>query len=70
MHRVLVSRIDPPLHLTTLRAKGHMTEIRVGDLRFSRKETADFLQQMLKTPQQLIKPAPDRLILIVHNKLL
>ena len=48
MHLVLVSRIDPPLPLTTLRAKGHMTEIRVGDLRFSRKETAGFLQQILK----------------------
>ena len=49
MHLVLASRIDPPLPLTALRAKGQMTEIRVNDLRFSRKETAEFLQQMLKT---------------------
>ena len=49
MHLVLVSRIDPPLPLTTLRAKGQMTEIRVADLRFSREETAQFLQQMLAT---------------------
>ena len=48
MHLVMVSRIDPPLPLTTLRAKGLMTEIRVGALRFTRKETAIFLQQMLK----------------------
>jgi len=49
MHLVLASRIDPPLPLATLRAKGQMTEIRVRDLRFSRKETAEFLQQMLET---------------------
>jgi len=49
MHLVLASRIDPPLPLATLRAKGQMTEIRVKDLRFSRKETAEFLQQMLET---------------------
>ena len=48
MHLVLASRIDPPLPLTSLRAKGQMTEIRVKDLRFSRKETAEFLQQMLE----------------------
>ena len=49
MHLVLASRIDPPLPMSTLRAKGQMTEIRVRDLRFSRKETAEFLQQMLGT---------------------
>ncbi len=48
MHLVLVSRIDPPLPLTTLRAKGYMTEIRMKDLRFSRRETTEFLQQMLE----------------------
>ena len=49
MHLVLASRSDPPLPLATLRAKGQMTEVRVRDLRFSRKETAEFLQQMLGT---------------------
>lgn len=48
MHLVLVSRIDPPLPLTNLRAKGYMTEIRMKDLRFSHGETAEFLQQMLE----------------------
>ncbi|MFT5701580.1 MAG: LuxR family maltose regulon positive regulatory protein [Desulforhopalus sp.] len=48
MHLVLISRIDPPLPLTSLRAKGQMTEIRVRDLRFSREETSKFLQQMLE----------------------
>lgn len=49
MHLVLVSRIDPPLPLATMRAKGQMTEIRLAALRFSREETAQFLQQMLAT---------------------
>ena len=35
MHLVLTSRIDPPLPLASLRARGEMTEIRVQDLRFS-----------------------------------
>ncbi len=48
MHLVLASRIDPSLSLTALRAKGQMTEIRARDLRFSRKEIAEFLQQMLE----------------------
>lgn len=48
MHLVLVSRIDPPLPVAKLRAKGQLAEVRVRDLRFSREETAQFLQQMLK----------------------
>jgi LuxR family maltose regulon positive regulatory protein len=47
MHMVLVSRVDPPLPLATLRAKGQMTEVRAGALRFTRKETAEFLRNML-----------------------
>ena len=47
MHLVLASRIDPPLPLASLRAKGEMTEIRVQDLRFSLDETTDFLQKMM-----------------------
>jgi len=47
MHLVLASRIDPPLALASLRAKGKMTEIRVQDLRFSLEETAEYLQKML-----------------------
>jgi LuxR family maltose regulon positive regulatory protein len=49
MYLVLAGRIDPPLSLATLRARGKMSEIRVTDLRFSRKETAEFLQQILET---------------------
>ena len=43
LHLAIASRVDPPLPLATLRAKGQLTEIRVPDLRFSEKETADFL---------------------------
>lgn len=62
MHLVLVSRIDPPLPLVTLRAKGQMTEVRVRDLRFSRAETAEFLQQMLK------RPIEERILSIFEEK--
>ncbi len=44
---LMASRIDPPLPLTSLRAKGEMTEIRVQDLRFSLEETAEFLHKMM-----------------------
>ena len=47
VHLVLASRIDPPLPLTSLRAKGAMTEIRVQDLRFSLAETTEYLQKMI-----------------------
>lgn len=42
LHLVLVSRADPPLALEGLRA-AHMTELRTGDLRFSREETQAFV---------------------------
>jgi LuxR family maltose regulon positive regulatory protein len=50
MHLVLATRRDPPLPLSTLRAKSRMAEIRVQELRFSSAETAEFLQRVLKTP--------------------
>ena len=45
LHLVLVSRIEPPLPLTSLRAKGMISEIRTQDLRFRPEETAAYLQQ-------------------------
>jgi LuxR family maltose regulon positive regulatory protein len=42
---VLISRIDPPLPLTRLRAKGGLREIRTQDLRFTPEETATYLNQ-------------------------
>lgn len=44
MHLVIISRHDPPLPLTSLRAKGKLLEIRSQDLRFSRTETKLFLE--------------------------
>ena len=46
MHLVLVTRRDPPLPMTKLRARSRMTEIRTQELRLSLAETATFLQQM------------------------
>jgi len=46
LHLVLASRSDPPLPLTTLRARGQATEIRTQALRFTEVETATYLQQM------------------------
>jgi LuxR family maltose regulon positive regulatory protein len=50
MHLVLISRTDPPLPLASLRARGKITEIRTGDLRFNAEETAAYLEQVLKAP--------------------
>jgi LuxR family maltose regulon positive regulatory protein len=45
LHLVLISRIDPTLPLTSLRAKGMLREIRTQDLRFTPEETASYLSQ-------------------------
>ncbi len=45
LHLVLISRIEPPLPLTSLRAKGRLSEIRTPDLRFTADETAAYLSQ-------------------------
>jgi LuxR family maltose regulon positive regulatory protein len=47
MHVVLATRVDPPLHLSRLRARGQLTEIRARDLRFTSQEAADFLNQAM-----------------------
>ena len=44
---VLVGRRDPPLPISTLRAKQQVTEIRLHDLRFSAAETSLLLGEML-----------------------
>jgi ATP/maltotriose-dependent transcriptional regulator MalT len=45
LHLVLISRIDPPLPLTNLRAKMRIREIRTQDLRFTPQETDTYLVQ-------------------------
>src|SRR5512146_1877843 len=47
LHLVLVTREDPLLPLARLRVNSRMTEIRSGDLRFSRLEASNFLEEMM-----------------------
>ena len=48
LHLVIVSRRDPPLNLTNLRAKGQLTEVRLQDLRFTPAETQALFQVVLQ----------------------
>ncbi len=41
---VVASRSDPPLPLARLRARGQLTEVRVGELRFTPMEAAELLR--------------------------
>jgi LuxR family maltose regulon positive regulatory protein len=43
LHLVISTRADPPLPLFRLRARGQLTELRSGDLRFTADEAAAFL---------------------------
>src|SRR5450755_4109350 len=47
MHLVIVTREDPQLPLARLRARGHLTELRAADLRFTASEAAAFLNQVM-----------------------
>ena len=50
MHLVLLTRRDPPLPISTLRARGQMKEVAANDLRFTAEETAAFLGNVLHIP--------------------
>jgi LuxR family transcriptional regulator, maltose regulon positive regulatory protein len=43
VHLMLATRVDPPLPLARMRAKGELTELRVGDLQFTTEEAAALL---------------------------
>ena len=45
---VIVTREDPPLHLSRLRVRRQLCEVRAADLRFSEGETAVFLNTLLQ----------------------
>ncbi len=45
---VMASRANPPLPLARLRARGALTEIRAGELRFTTPETDQFLNGLLR----------------------
>ena len=47
MHVVIATRVDPPLSLSRLRARGQLAELRARDLRFTSQEAADFLNQAM-----------------------
>lgn len=47
MHLLLLTRIDPPLPLSRLRARNQLLEIRAEQLRFSREEIAFFLGEVM-----------------------
>jgi LuxR family maltose regulon positive regulatory protein len=47
VHLVITTRVDPPLPLARLRARGQMTELRAADLRFTADETEAFLSHTM-----------------------
>ena len=47
VHTVLATRTEPPLPLARMRARGEVTELRVGDLRFTTDEAAAFLNRTM-----------------------
>ena len=47
---VLATRVDPPLPLARLRARGLLAEVRAADLRFTAGEAAAFLDRALPAP--------------------
>jgi LuxR family maltose regulon positive regulatory protein len=48
LHIALLTRRDPPLPLTHLRAYNQLTEMTVEDLRFTLEETSSFLERFLR----------------------
>jgi len=49
LHLVILSRVQPPLPLADLRARGQLTEIRSRDLRFTPEESAAYLHPTLNS---------------------
>ena len=48
LHLCIVTRRDPPFSLARLRSSNQLIEIRTADLRFSREETAIFLNNVME----------------------
>lgn len=48
MHLVIATREDPSLPLARYRARGHLTELRAADLRFTPAEAAEFLNRVMR----------------------
>jgi LuxR family maltose regulon positive regulatory protein len=47
VHLVISGRVDPPLPLARLRARGQMAELHAADMRFTPEEAADFLNDVM-----------------------
>jgi LuxR family maltose regulon positive regulatory protein len=47
MHVIIATRSDPPLPLARMRARGHLTELRVAELRFGPAEANTFLAEVM-----------------------
>jgi LuxR family maltose regulon positive regulatory protein len=47
LHLGVATRVDPPLALARLRARGELTEVRLAELRFSEEEARAFLNDRL-----------------------
>ncbi|QQS35930.1 MAG: AAA family ATPase [Ignavibacteriales bacterium] len=45
---VVLSRQDPPWHLSRMRVRNHLTELREADLRFTSEEALDFFRDTMK----------------------
>lgn len=50
LHLVLITRHNPPLPITSLRARGQLTELRTRDLRFSGNEVRQYVNRMVEVP--------------------
>ena len=49
LHLILATRVDPPLPLSLLRARGHVVEIRTDQLRCTAQETTLFFKEAMHT---------------------
>ncbi len=47
LHLFIASRVDPPLPVTRLRARGQLIELHLSDLRFTPEEAAEFFDRIL-----------------------
>jgi len=50
LHLILITRADPPLPLTRLRARRELTELRAADLSFTADEATTFLTEVMGLP--------------------
>ena len=48
MHLLIVTREDPPLPLARFRARGHLTDVRAAELRFTPEEATGFLADVMR----------------------